>query len=103
MPTPSVFDFDANELSLYEPEGIDEVLIEQPALYLNHLRIARSLDAWAKRLETGQFSTGPFDEDKYQRGWARALREVAAHLRQAEYVEGGYLLAPDAIPARRES
>jgi len=99
MPTPDVFDFDDSELMDYNSETIDKVLIEQPALYINHLRIARSLDAWAKRLETGDLSTGPFDEDKYQQGWARALQEIAAHLRQAEYVEGGYLLDPDARPA----
>jgi len=101
MPTPNVFDFDDSELMNYDSETIDRVLIEQPALYMNHLRIARSLDAQAGRLETGRFSTGPFDEDKYQQGWARALREVAAHLRQAEYIEGGYLLDPDARPRGR--
>jgi len=99
MPTPDVFDFDDSELMNYDSETIDKVLIEQPALYMNHLRLARSLDAQASRLETGHFSTGTFDEDKYQQGWARALREVAAHLRQAEYVEGGYLLDPSASPA----
>ena len=89
MPTPNIFDFDDKDLVNYEPEEIDKVLIEQPALYINHLRIARSVDKWAGRLESSP--EAGFSEE-YQKGYVRALREIAAHLRQADYVEGGVLI-----------
>jgi hypothetical protein len=89
VPTPHIFDFDETELMNYQPEMIDQLLVEQPALYVNQLRIAHNLDRWADNLETGKFSIGDLD-DKYQQGYARALHEVAAHLWQGNYVEGGY-------------
>ena len=92
MPTPHIFDFDETGLANYRPEKIDKILIEQPALYANHLRIAQLLDGWATRLETGKLSTTGIDNDQSQQGFIRALREVAAHLRQGNYVEGGYMM-----------
>ena len=85
MPTPNVFDFEDSNLASYDPKKIDEVLIEQPALYTNHLRIARSIAGWADRLESGRYT-------EFQKGYVKALREVAAHLRQADYVEGGAMI-----------
>ncbi|WP_255790624.1 hypothetical protein [Mycobacteroides abscessus] len=87
MPTPDIFDFDPEHLAVYDQDVIDKILIEQPALYLNHLRIARSIRGWASRLN--ESNTG--DKD-FQRGYVRALREVAAHLRQGDYVEGGQMI-----------
>ena len=92
MPTPHIFDFDETGLPNYQPEKIDKILIEQPALYANHLRIAHHLDGWATSLETGKLSTTGIDNDQSQQGFIRALREVAAHLRQGNYVEGGYMM-----------
>jgi hypothetical protein len=101
MPTPDVFNFDTSDLATYDPEKIDEILGQQPALYLNHLHIARSLNSWATRLESGEYSDRPFGEDPFQQGYARALQEVAAHLRQADYVEGGSMLDTDARRPQR--
>lgn len=35
-------------------------------------------------------------DKNYQRGYVQALREVAAHLRQGDYVEGGLLIIEQA-------
>jgi hypothetical protein len=91
MPTPDIFDFNADNLASYDQAGIDEILIEQPALYINHLRIARSIVGWASRLRTGRYSTSG-EVDDFQRGYIQALREIAAHLRQGDYVEGGSMI-----------
>ncbi|WNG80179.1 hypothetical protein C6A86_018205 [Mycobacterium sp. ITM-2016-00316] len=87
MPTPSIFNFDADNLGAYEPEKTDKLLTEQPAVFLNHLRVAQALRGWAKRAEDRTFGS-----EEYQKGYIRALREVAAHLRQGDYVEGGEML-----------
>lgn len=94
MPTPDIFDFDPEKLADYDTEKIDKILVEQPALYLNHLRIALSISGWASRVR----EVSP--TDAYQRGYAKALREVAAHLRQGDYVEGGEMIiqpGPDPV------
>lgn len=91
MPTPDIFDFDPDELADYDPHEIDRILLEQPALYLNHLRIARSIRGWASRTRNA-----PMGDKNYQRGYVQALREVAAHLRQGDYVEGGLLIIEQA-------
>jgi hypothetical protein len=89
MPTPHIFDFDETLLANYQPEKIDKLLIEQPTVYVNHLRIAHNLDAQAERLKSGTFSKPEgFENDEYQKGYAQALRGIAAHLRQGNYVEG---------------
>ncbi|OMC28876.1 hypothetical protein [Mycobacterium colombiense] len=88
MPTPDIFDFDAEDLATYDQSDIDKILVEQPGLYINHLRIARSIDGWASRLEE---RGGGINAD-FQRGYQQALREIAAHLRQGDYVEGGAMI-----------
>jgi len=102
MPTPDIFDFDVERLGCYEPADIDKILVEQPALYINHLRVARSISGWASRLETDHGSS----TDEFQKGYAKALREVAAHLRQGDYVEGGAMIieqSPEEVVDSEES
>lgn len=88
MPTPDIFDFDPDQLADYNPDKIATILIEQPALYMNHLRIARSIRGWASRVR----ETAAGDDNAFRRGYEQALREVAAHLRQGDYVEGGEMI-----------
>jgi hypothetical protein len=97
VPTPHIFDFDETELANYQPEKIDKILIEQPALYANHLRIAHNLAGWATKLETPEFSVTGIDNEESRRGFIQALREVAARLRQGHYVEGGPLMTARAL------
>lgn len=56
-------------------------------MYVNHLRVARHLRQWA----SGMLDSPSVNKD-FREGYSRALREVAAHLRQADYVEGGLLI-----------
>lgn len=81
MLIPDHLKFPTDNLAHYDQERIDRVLAEAPDLYLNHLRIAKHLDSWSTGLD------GEDDED-----YSKALREVAAHLRQGDYLEDGILL-----------
>ena len=87
MPTPEIFDFDESRLALYIPEDMNEQLKSQPSLFVNHLRIAKHLDGWADRQEK-ETQLG----EKYEH-FTAALREVAAHLRQGDYLEGGAFMS----------
>ncbi|WP_350352255.1 hypothetical protein ABS642_03425 [Microbacterium sp. A8/3-1] len=60
------------------------VLESEPALYINHLRIAKWLDGYAADREA--------DDDA---DYARSLREIAAHLRQGDLLNSGLLLRRD--------
>lgn len=88
MPTPHILDFDDSELADFDPARLNQALTDHPAVMLNHLRIAVSLDDWASNLERDETN---LDED-FERGFVKALREVAAHLRQSDYVPGGAML-----------
>ena len=69
MALPSYFSFDEAQLASYDQSTVNKALREHPAIYLNHLELAEHLDAYQT-----------------------AIREVAAHLRQADYVPGGTML-----------
>lgn len=83
MPTPNVFDFPTENLALYRPDFIDTVLSTDTAIYVNHLHVAAYLAGWAARLDEGR------DDD-----FARALRDIAAHLCQGDFTPDGILLRP---------
>jgi hypothetical protein len=51
------------------------------ALYRNHLRVASHLDAWAQA-ESRRTDVDPH----YRTGYAQALRDMAAFLRQGYYL-----------------
>ena len=87
MPTPDLFDFDTNRLADYDPARVRRALREHPAVYVSHLQVAQWIEGWAERLEERSAS-----ELHDHRGSGQALREVAAHLRQADLVPGGPLL-----------
>lgn len=85
MPTPEIFDFDTESLADYNPNRIELVLLDHPGVYVSHLFIANHLEGWASRLLEGALER---DSD-FNRGYGKALREVAAHLRQGDYVPSG--------------
>ena len=87
MALPSYFSFDEAQLASYDQSPVNKALREHPAIYLNHLELAEHLDAWAAALDKDHTSP-PGTGDAYQ----TAIREVAAHLRQADYVPGGTML-----------
>ena len=86
MPTPEIFDFDTESLDDYNEDRINAALSEHPAILVNHLHIAAHLSAWATRLDEDTLNP---EKDS---GFSSALREIAAHLRQADYVPGGPML-----------
>ncbi|AMY53431.1 hypothetical protein [Rhodococcoides fascians] len=87
MALPSYLNFDESELASYDQRAVDKALREHPAIYLNHLEIAEHLDAWAAAVDRDHTSP-PGAGGAYQ----TAIREIAAHLRQADYVPGGTML-----------
>jgi len=82
-----MFNFDESDLMMFEPERVEEVLRAHPAIYVNHLMMARHLDAWALRLV--EQPIGDAEGRSNAEGFAEGLREVAAHLRQGDYAPGG--------------
>lgn len=81
MPTPDIFDFDTDNLARFEESRMNAALISEPTTYLNHLRIAKWIDGVVTDREAD-------DDPEY----ARALREIAAHLRQGDLLDSGILL-----------
>ena len=99
MPTPSIFDFDPERLADYDEDRVAEALEDYPALYVNHLHIAQHIQGWAERVESGQSGHG---DPTFNKGYVQALREVAAHLRQCDYLPTG-TVARDARTMRERS
>jgi hypothetical protein len=88
MPAPDpLLDFDTGILADYDPARVRQALREHPAVYANQLQIAHWLQGWADRLQT-EFLTQGDDTDV---DVIHALREIAAHPRQADLVPGGPL------------
>lgn len=84
MPNPDYFDFPTENLSGFDQDRFVAALRDHPAIFLNHLEIAAWLDGWIERLvERREDEDGDF---------VKALREVRAHLRQADFVPGGAIL-----------
>ncbi len=75
-----LLDFDRARLADWDGARAQRLLVEQPELYRNHLAIARGLQGWAERLEADP-SEG--DDD-----FVRAICEIAAHLRQGDFIPG---------------
>ena len=84
-----LFDFDRERLDAYDKRRVNEVIAKMPDLYRNHLTIAKWIDGWRERM--GEPSPMDLRSDDYQKGTEFALREIAAHLRQADFVPGGVL------------
>lgn len=79
MPDSRLFDFDTNAIH-WNQKASDEALRDYPEIYRNHLAIAIAIADWESNL----------DED--DRDFRKALRDVAAHLRQADFVPNGVLM-----------
>lgn len=98
MPTPGIFDFDADGLDSYDDFRVAEALESHPAVYVNHLRIAQHIDAAATDIE-GHRSAGV--DGGYDAGYVAALRAVVAALRKADYVPSGPILSEDGYTTER--
>ncbi|GGQ01543.1 hypothetical protein [Streptomyces roseolilacinus] len=79
-----LLDFDTDTLEDWDEDRARAALDgEDGTLYRNHLRMALHLDRWA-RAESGRTDTDP----RYRAGYAQALEDVAAFLRQTYYLPG---------------
>ena len=83
LPDEVLLDFDTKRLARWKPGQGERLLIEHPELYRNHLAVARGLTRWAVQNEETLAPAGGSSM-----GYQRALRDVAAHLRQGDYLPG---------------
>lgn len=96
MPTPNFLDFDTDGLD-GDANQVAQALSRQPATYVNHLLIALHLDTRATQTVQG----GPGPDDQQSQGYIKAMREVAAQLRQGDFLPGGALLEEPTDPGER--
>ncbi|MFI7315150.1 hypothetical protein [Streptomyces hygroscopicus] len=84
-----LLDFDKMRLADWSAKRAQEALNGENAdLYRNHLAIALWIDGWAERL-----GANDVQDPKYNAGYIKGIREIAAHLRQTDLLPGGALLA----------
>lgn len=72
-----LLDFDASKYAHYDESEARQNLEAHGDLFRGQLRVARSLDTWALRLP-----------DEGDADFRSALNEVAAHIRQGDYLPG---------------
>ena len=81
-----LLDFDEARLANYDPVKAERSLAEHGDAFRYQLVAARWIEQWATELE----KPGPDrPTDRYFDGMAYSLRDVAAHLRQGDYLPGG--------------
>jgi hypothetical protein len=90
MPQNPEPDFETSDID-WRPEWIAEVWQEHPALYRNHLLIARHLEGMAERHVENSSILQPKTEEQKTTQFAEGLLWVVAFLRQGDYVPGGRL------------
>jgi hypothetical protein len=93
-----LFDFDPERLGSYHEEWVNEAFEKMPDLYRNHLTIAKWIDGWRERMNAG--GPGDLRSEDFREGSDFALREIAAQLRQADFVPGGVLYEDITNPGR---
>ncbi len=77
-----LLNFDKDRLAYANRTDFQRLLAEEPLIYRNHLAIALWLDGFAEGAE----------EHERDRDFTKALREVAANLRQGDLLPNGILL-----------
>ncbi|MDP8936995.1 MAG: hypothetical protein M3O23_04595 [Actinomycetota bacterium] len=75
-----LLEFDADRLDDFDRLRAEHDLEEQGDLYRNHLVIAHWIDGWIESV-VGQVHEG-------QEVFKQTLREIAAHLRQGDFLPG---------------
>ena len=85
----AIYDFKRDDLSMFDEHQHKEWLAAEPEQAENHLTMAHSLEVWAQNLEEDY---GHHSTEERSRGYADALREVAAHLRQGDFRPGGQMM-----------
>ncbi|TXL91591.1 hypothetical protein [Streptomyces sp. IB2014 016-6] len=85
-----LLNFDKERLAHWDEERAARALSgANSAIYRNHLEIAQWIDGWIERMEEGDVGRRT---PEHQSGLVAGVREIAAHLRQADFVPDGDLL-----------
>lgn len=90
MTDDALLNFDKSSLADWDDSRATRLLAEQPALYRNHLTIAKWIDGWQGRMHVEDYP-----DQESQQGFLDGLSEIAAHLRQGDFVPGGALIDKD--------
>lgn len=95
-----LLDFDASRIAHFDREEARRTLSgEHAEVYRAQLVVARWIDQWREGVTGDAFlarERGP----EWMKGFEEALREVAAHLRQGDFVPGGTLYEDQQRAAR---
>ena len=82
-----LFDFNAALIVDYDDERTQAALAQHGDAFRYQLTAALHFDTWASRLEE---SPSVAMDPAEIRGWINALRNVAAMIRKADYLPGGW-------------
>jgi hypothetical protein len=84
-----LLDFDEERLADYDAAKARRDLEEHGDAFRYQLVAARQIEQWAERDDVSRSS--PTADQAWLDGHARALRDIAAHLRLGHYLPGGRL------------
>lgn len=82
-----LLDFETDLLADWDDARARRLLVEQPDVYRNHLIVARFIDEWVEEL----MDEPVISSVDFHSGYIEGVRELAAHLRQGDFVVGGML------------
>lgn len=89
MATPQDYGFDYQDVTGLTDDDFQKLMEAEPQKYPEHLQIALSLDRWADTVK-GQLASGEVNsmDHKHLEGLRVALPEVAAAMRQGQFLPG---------------
>jgi hypothetical protein len=82
-----LLDFDQTRLADYDPVKAERSLAEHGNAFRYQLVAARQIEQWADRADVRTVT----NDERFTDGLVDALRDVAAHLRQGDYLPGSLL------------
>jgi hypothetical protein len=84
-----LLDFDASQLAMADAGDARRLLHEHGDVFRAQLVAARWIDGYLERLERAAES--PTSDLRFKEGVKDTLRDIAAHLRQGDFLPGGLL------------
>jgi hypothetical protein len=82
-----LLDFDEKRLADYDPVKAERALAEHGDAFRYQLVAARHIEQWANRADVRTLT----NDERFTDGLVETLRDIAAHLRQGDYLPGGSL------------
>lgn len=86
-----LLDFDHDRLAHFELDKAQQALSEQRDAYRPQLVLACWIDGWRERMAAHEKSPTGSNEEGWIDGFDYAARELAANLRQGDFLPGGVL------------